>query len=452
MKLDFLTGGAGGGTGGKGSGPGSDLWKKFNLFHETPGQRPLDDARRVVRVGVLTAGAFFGLLLLFGLLVPISGAAVATGEVVTSGSRIVIQPLAGGLVAELLVREGQSVREGQQLVRLNGVRSTAAAQQAQARRDALRALQSRLIAQRDGLDAIPFPPDLTLRLREPHVASAVASQSAIFRRHQEVLSAERAIADTERASSEAQRNGAQKQLALIEDELAGIRSLYKRGFARITQVRALERAAAELQAQASTGAASVSRAALQMVKLANTQTIDIISQLGKVEEQLAQVDPALRISRFDEARDTLRAPAAGRISGLAKIGPGTVLGAGSTTMEIVPQGRALVVEALIRPEDIDDVRVGSAAMLRFTSVNPRGQSSFDGKVVGLSPASIAGQNGQRFFRAQVMVDDPAAVARNKVALQPGLPVTVNIRTQSRTLFDYLLAPVGDAMSGAFREE
>lgn len=447
MKLDFLTGGAGGGAGGNG-----DLWKKFNLFHAPPGPRPLDDARHVVRVGVIAAAAFFGLLLLFGLLVPISGAAVASGEVVASGSRIVVQPLAGGLVAELLVREGQFVRDGQPLVRLNGVRSAAAAQQAQARRDALRALQARLIAQRDGLDAVPFPPDLTQRLGEPHVASAVASQSAIFRRHQQVLSAERAIAETERTSSEAQRSGAQKQLALIEDELAGIRSLYKRGYARITQVRALERAAAELQAQASTGAASVSRADLQMAKLGNTQTIDIVSQLGKVEEQLAQVDPALRVSRFDEARDTLRAPVAGRVSGLARIGPGTVLSPGSTTMEIVPQGRALVVEALIRPEDIDDVKLGSQATLRFTSVNPRGQSSFDGKVVGLSPASIAGENGQRFFRAQIMVDDPAALARNNVDLQPGLPVTVNIRTQSRTLFDYLLAPVGDAMSGAFREE
>jgi HlyD family type I secretion membrane fusion protein len=449
MKLDFLSFGGGGGDGGKRR---DELLRKFNIFAEPPGPRPLDDARRVIRVGLITAAGFFGILMLFALLVPISGAAVASGEVVTSGSRIVVQPLAGGLVAEILVREGQTVREGQPLVRMNGVRSAAAAQQAQAQRDALRALRARLIAQRDGLDAVPFPPDLTNRMGEAHVASAVASQSAIFRRHQEVLSAERSIAQTDKTTSTAQTDGARKQLALIRDELAGIRKLYAKGYARITQVRALERAAADLEAQSLTGAASVSRADLQIAKLANTQTIDIVAQLGKVEEQLAQVDPALRVSRFDEARDTLRAPVAGRVSGLAKIGPGTVLGGGTTAMEIVPQGRALIVEATIRPEDIDDVRVGSPATLRFTTVNPRGQSSFDGKVVALSPASITGENGQRYFRAQIMVDDPDALTRNNVSLQPGLPVTVNVKTHSRTLFDYLFAPVADTMSGAFREE
>jgi HlyD family type I secretion membrane fusion protein len=444
MKLDFLSAGGPGGN--------SETWKKFELFRAPPEPRPLDDASRVIRVGVIAAGIFFGLLVLFSALAPISGAAVATGEVITSGSRIVVQPLAGGLVAEVLVREGETVRAGQPLVRMNSVRSAAAAQQAQARRDALRALQARLIAERDGADEIAFPPDLVGRAGEPHVASALATQSAVFRRHREILDAERAIAATELTASDAQRAGARKQLALIEDELAGIRKLYAKGYARVTQVRALERAAAELQAQVASGTASVSRADLQSAKLANSQVMNVVAELGKVEEQLAQVDPALRVSRFDEARDTLRAPVAGRVSGLAKIGPGTVVGGGSTMMEIVPDGRSLIVEAMIRPEDIDDVRVGAPATLRFTSVNPRGQSSFEGKVVALSPARVSDGKGGSFFRAHVMVDDPAELERNKVRLQPGVPVAVHVKTHARTLFDYLFAPIEDSMSGAFREE
>jgi HlyD family type I secretion membrane fusion protein len=180
--------------------------------------------------------------------------------------------------------------------------------------------------------------------------------------------------------------------------------------------------------------------------------MNTVAELAKVEEQLAQVDPALRVSRFDEARDTLRAPVAGRVSGVAKIGPGTVVGGGSTMMEIVPDGRALVVEATIRPEDIDDVRLGAPATLRFTSINPRGQSSFEGKVVALSPARVADSQGRGFFRAQIMVNDPQALERNKIRLQPGVPVAVHVKTQSRTLFDYLFAPIEDSMSGAFREE
>ena len=180
--------------------------------------------------------------------------------------------------------------------------------------------------------------------------------------------------------------------------------------------------------------------------------MDTIAQLAKVDEQLAQVDPALKVSRFDEARDTLRAVAAGRVSGVAKIGPGSVVAGGSTLMEIVPAGRAMIVEASVRPQDIDDVAIGQTATLRFTSVNPRNQGSIEGRVVALSPARLSGPNGQGYFRAQIIVDDPSELERSRIVLQPGMPVAVQIRTHARTLFDYLFAPVGDAMSGAFREE
>lgn len=445
MKLDFLA------TGGDGA-PASGS-PRLDIFKSAPGPKRLDDARGIIRFGLITAAFFFGLLILFSTVAPISGAAVAAGEVTTSGSRIVIQPLAGGLVGDILVREGQAVRAGQSLVRMNGVRSAAAAQQAQARRDGLRALEARLIAERDGLYAIAFPDDLTRRAGDPVIASALASQSAIFARHQEVLAAERQMAETDRATAAAQREGASKQLALIRDELSGIRKLYAKGYARVTQVRALERAAADLEAQTRTGSAAVARSDLSAARVDDSQVLSTVAELEQVQRQLAQVDPALRVTRFDEARDTLRAPVDGHVAGVAKIGPGTVLGAGQTVMEVVPHGRALVVEATIRPEDIDDVRVGSPATLRFTSVNPRGQSSFEARVVALSPTRIAGQDGTAGgFRAQILVDNPEQLARNNVRLQPGIPVTVHVKTRSRTLFNYLFAPIEDAMSGAFREE
>ena len=439
MKLEFLS-----------SGGGSSGRFDFRQWRGEP--LPLDDASRVIRVGLIAAGFFFGLLLVFALVAPISGAASAVGEVTTGGGRITVQPVSGGVVRQVLAREGQAVRAGQPVVLLNGVRSTAAYQQAQAKRDALRALQARLIAERDGQSMVAFPPDLTRRAEEPAVAAARAAQSAIFQRRRARLGAERAIAREDLRAAEAQRTGAVKQRALIEDELVGIRSLYRRGYARLTQVRALERAAAELEAASGLGGAAVARANFALARVVDQQIMANASELGQIEADLAQVDPALRVVRLDAERDVLRAPVDGRVSGLARVGAGAVVPSGRTLMEIVPNGRPRIVEADIRPVDIDEVRVGSAGTLRCTTVNPRGRSSVDGTVVSLSPARVVEEGGRGAFRAQITVDDPAALRRGGVALQPGVPVTVQVKTKARTLFDYLFAPLGDVMSGAFREE
>lgn len=440
MKLDFLHSG-GASPGGKGG---------FTLFEPAKPKR-LDDASGVIRVGLIAAGFFFGILLLFAALAPISGAAVATGEVTTSGGRVVIQPATGGVVTRLLVREGQAVRAGQPLAELNGVRSGAALEQAQARRDGLRALQARLIAQRDDLDQIAFPADLAERSTTPAVASALAAQSAIFARHREIRRAEQGMAAAETDAASAQRTGAARQLTLINDELRVMRELFAKGYARRTQVRALERAAADLQAQTASGSAGVAKAQLEQARLGQTQIGDVVTELGQVEAQLAQVDPALRVSRYDASLSRLASPVDGRVSGVAAIGPGSVIGGGTSLMEIVPDRRALVIEARIRPEDIDDVAVGQTAMLRFTTVNPRGQSSVEGRVVTLSPARIRDQAGD-YFLAQITVADTEQLQANGIVLQPGLPVSVNVETKSRTLLDYLVAPLSDAFGGAFREE
>lgn len=440
MKLDFLHSG-GAAPGGKG---GFTLW-------EPAKPKRLDDASRVIRVGLAVAGIFFGALLLFAMFAPISGAAVAPGQVTTSGSRVVIQPATNGVITRLLVREGQTVRAGQPLVELNGVRTGAALEQAQARYDALRARQARLIAQRDDLDAIAFPAELTARAGDRAVASAMAAETAIFERHRQIRSAERAMAAAETDAASAQRTGAARQLRLINDELATVRELYRKGYARLSQVRALERAAAELQAQTATGTAGVAKARLEQARVGQSQTLNVVDELGKVEAQLAQVDPALRVSRYDASLSMLASPVDGRVSGVSATGPGSVVSAGTTLMEVVPSSRALVVEVRVRPEDIDDVAVGQPAMIRFTTVNPRGQSSIEGRVATLSPAPISDRDGD-YFRAQVTVTDPSVLADAGIALRPGVPATVNIETHARTLADYLLAPLGDAFSGAFREE
>jgi HlyD family type I secretion membrane fusion protein len=216
-------------------------------------------------------------------------------------------------------------------------------------------------------------------------------------------------------------------------------------------VRQLQRSAAQHQADSATGEASLREAEITYQRTRDAQVMQIVTDLARVQEQLAQVNPQLDVNRYLADQDLLRAPAAGRVTSLAALGPGTVVTGGRTLMEVVPAGRTLIVEAKIKPSDIDDVHLGAEATVRFSTVNPRGQSSFTGRVVTLSPARIEDSSGG-YYRAQIAIDDPAAASDAGLSLQPGIPASVNVKTQDRTLLSYLLSPLGDAMSRSFREE
>lgn len=414
--------------------------------------RPLDDAQPTIRIGVITAILFFGLFIGFAMLAPISGAAIAEGKVTTNGNKMLIQPVAGGLVAQVLVREGQLVQAGQPLMQLNGIRSGAQLKQAQARRDSLRALEARLIAERDNHEQLNFPADLAARQSDPTVMEAMRSQYALWERHRQILDADRTLADTQFTAAQARQQASERQLALLNEELSGIQALQRRGFASKNRVLGMQRNAAELTAQAASGQAQMQQAQIQQQRTRNAQLMEIVAELNRVQSELAQVEPQLDVTRYNAEQDMLRAPVTGRVSGLAQVGPGTVVGAGHTLMEIVPTQGSLVVEARVRPQDIDDVHEGAEATVRFSTVNPHGRTSFKGHVVTLSPAQVDDGQGGGYFRAQVAIDDPAELQRAGIEIQPGIPASVHITTEKRTLWDYLVSPISDAFSRSFREE
>lgn len=446
MKLDFLSLGGGGG--------GASMPLPRRAIERRMRQldiRPIDHADRPIRIGIIAALAFVAIFVAYASFAPISAAAIAPGEVTVSGDRVVVQPVSGGIVTQVLVREGQRVRAGQPLVRLNGVRSGAQLAQAQARRDGLVALQARLLAERDELGQVTFPADLTTRADQPLVAAAMTSERQQFARHRGVLAADRASSAQELAAARARVSASGQQLALIRDELSDYRMLYARGFARKTTIRSLERTESQLAADTLSGGAAATQAEIAQRRIRDAQALDVAGQLNQVQQQLAQVTPQLDVTKYSADQDVIRAPAAGRVSGLTAMGPGMVVGGGSTLMEIVPTGRTLIVEARVKPTDIDDVRIGQRATVRFSSVNPHGRTAFDGRVATLSPARID-QGGQSYYRAQIFLENPGAARREGLTLQPGIPASVNIRTQERTLFDYLLSPLTDAVSRSFREE
>ena len=448
MKLDFLQlGGGGGGGSARAFLPRRIIERRMRQLDI----RPLDSADRTIGFGVIAAGLFVLVFAAFALLAPISGAALAPATVTVTGDTFVVQPVGSAIVSQVLVREGQPVRAGQPLVRLNGVRSGAQLRQAQARFDALRAVEARLTAERDGATALTFPADLAGRSGEPTAAQAMASQQAIFVRRHSIQGADQGTSDQNVVAAQARQEATVRQLALTRAQLSDYRLLYRRGFARLTTIRDLESREAQLVADAAAGAASLKQAEIARKRLTDAQAMETASQLASAQEQLAQIRPQLDISRYFADQDVLRAPAAGRVSGVASMGPGMVVSGGRTLMAIVPSGRPLIVEAQVKPADIDDVKLGQEATVRFSTVNQHGRNAFKGHVVTLSPAQIT-DGGRAYFKAQVALDDPAEARREGLVMQPGIPASVNIKTKDRTLFSYLFAPFSDAMSRSMREQ
>ena len=394
MKLDFLE-----------SGNADPLPRKFiERRMRLLDIEPLDSPRRTVRIGLIALAALLAVFLIFALFAPISAAAIAPAVVSVSGERFSVQPAASGIVTEFLVREGQTVRSGQPLVRLNGVRSGAQLRQIQARRDALQALEARLIAERDRLDRISFPAGLSTREGDPAVTRMMTAQRLIF--------------DRLRAK---------------------------------TTIVSMEQNEAQLVAEAASGRAAIAQSQIAARKVRDGESMDAAMQLNQVQDQIAQISPQIDVTRYLADQDVICAPVAGRVSGVTRMGAGMVIGGGKTLMDIVPDSRPLILEAQVKPADIDDVRIGQPATVRFSSVNPHGRTAFDGRVVTLSPAPVS-ESGASYYKAEVVLLDPAEARREGLTLQPGIPASVNIKARGRSLFQYLFGPFTDATSHAFREE
>lgn len=412
----------------------------------------LDDSKKLVRFGILVMVGFFGVLLIWAALAPLNGAAVATGVVTVAGNRQSLQTLNGGIVEEVLVREGQQVKAGEILIRMNGLASGGKYQQSQAQKDALRAAEARLIAERDNAPDIQVPEELRPRQFDPAVAQALANQRALFESRKKAFDADRGIYEARLRQARSEANSPSEQLRYVREQVAGMRTLYNKGFAPKSTLFELERLRVELEAQAVAGGAKVAEAELIAAKAEQTRVGEIVDQLRLVQDQLQQVGPDLALAAYNAERDVVRAPLAGAVVDLARLAPGSIIGAGEKVMDVLPSGRGLIVEARIKPEDVDDVRVGSVADVRFTTVHPRGPSKVTGTVTTLSADRLTdASTGAAYYLAYIALD-AEDLKSDDLTLTAGLPATVNIRTADRSFLNYIFAPLLDAFSSAGRQE
>jgi HlyD family type I secretion membrane fusion protein len=425
-----------------------------------------DDATGPIRAGIYVIALFFGGLGTWSALAPMAGAAIAPGFVKVEGNRQSLQHRYGGTIREILVKDGDQVTSGQVLMRLDDISVRARADSLTAVYDSLKAVEARLIAERDGAAEPAFDAALLGRRHEPVVASAIANQTALLRSRTEKFETEIGVLRQRKAQLREQINGAriqaeaaERQRELIREELKGTLELYEKGYAPKTKVLALERAEAELMSNGGARRAdmakfeeAIGQTEIEISRAEHTRLSEVTDQLRDTQTKLAETEPQLQDARDVVERTELVAPASGEVVGLKVFTKGGVISPGTTLLDIVPSKGTLIFEARVKPLDVHDVASGALADVRLTGMIGRQHPALRGKVMTISADRLEdARSGQPYFVALVAVD-PRSLDESGVTLQPGMPADVLITTKPRSVLQYILSPLSDQMALAFREK
>ncbi len=420
-----------------------------------------------VFTGFLIIALFIGGFVAWAGVAPLQSAAIAPGSVNLDTYRKTVQHLEGGIVDEILVREGAQVAAGQVLIRLDDTTPRASLELLHGRWLVASALEARLTAERDGLDGVRYPEDLTGRLDDPKTRQILEGQDNIFQARREALRSQVAILaqraaeySEEIAGIAGQIRSETEQLALVEEELADVQTLFDKGFARKPKLLQLQRRVAEIegnrnlhQAQIARARQSIGETRMRAADLKTTRLNQVVEELRKAQAELYDLNERLRAAEDVLARTEIRAPLDGIVVDLRVHSAGGVIASGAPLLDIVPQEERLVVEAKIDPKDIDVVREGLEAQVRFTAFNQRHRAPAAGRLTSISADLLTDEaSGQSYYLARVeLVVEDAGAAAELAALHPGMQAEVMIVTGARTALDYLLEPLMLSLNRAFRE-
>ncbi|MDH3320266.1 MAG: HlyD family type I secretion periplasmic adaptor subunit [Betaproteobacteria bacterium] len=413
----------------------------------------------VVTLGLLALGVWL-------VLAPLSGAIIAPGFVKVDMNRKVVQHQEGGIIKQVLVRDGEHVRQGQVLVVIDDVRLDATLDLLRTQHDGERAKAARLEAERAFLPAVTFPPELAARRGEPKVAELLQRETALFRARREALDSQVAVLRKQirHTVDEAQALAGQiaaeeRALKSQKEELAVNQQLSKQGFVQKTRLMSLERAVADYEARWEDHRAELAKTRqrsseleLRVLAQRNAYVQSATDELKEISTRLFDLEERLRPSKDASDRQRVAAPIAGEVVGLRVFSPGAVVGPREVLMEIVPEDKNLIVEARIRPEDINHVRPGFPAEVRLTAYQTRTTPLVAGSVHYVSADRMVDtQSGAPYYVVHVDVSAGALADAGNLRMQAGMPAEVYIRTDSRTAFDYMFAPVTAYLRRGMRE-
>jgi HlyD family secretion protein len=399
--------------------------------------------------------------------VQISGALIAQGSIVVDQNVQKVQHPTGGIVGELLVRDGDRVKAGSVLVRLDETVMRANLAIVTKGLDQLTARKARLEAERDGAEAIRFPAALLSRMADVDIRDTIDSERKLFDLRRTERTGQKAQLQQrmeqlkeEIAGIEAQQVAKTREIELIDRELGGVRDLYSRNLVQLTRLTQLERETARLNgeraqlvAAAAQAKGKISEISLQIIQIDQNLSSEVAKELRDIDSKIGEFVER-KVTAEDQLRRTdIRAPQTGTVFQSTVHTVGGVISAGDPIMLIVPDADKLQVEARVNPQDIDQLLVGQTAVLRFSAFNSRTTPEIDGKVTRVSADTSTDQRtGASYYTIRIGLP-PENVARlGDVRLLPGMPVEAFVQTGDRTVISYLMKPLSDQFNRAFREK
>lgn len=425
------------------------------------------NANRPVQVVFLVLLLGIGGFLAWASTATLARGTIAAGRVIVDNNRKSIQHLEGGIVANILIKDGDEVTAGQPLVMMSDTRARIDYENADSQYLSLLALNARLTAERDLIPAVSWPADLLARRAEFEVAEVIRAQQMSFQARRDTLFGQTTILEQRAAQIEqqvaglrAQAEAAGEQIAKINEELHSLRELFRQGYAARTRVLALERAVADLEGRAGQYAAEEGRLSvaigetrLQIIQLGTSFREEVTRQLEKTQIDLITAQDRRNATRDILERTVVQAPTDGVVMNLSIHTIGGVIQPGGHLLDIVPSGEALAVDVFVNPADIDHVYSGQEAEVRFTAFKQRTTPSLFGIIGRVSADTLTDRDGKMtYYEARVLIGEAELGKLKGFKLIPGMPVEVTIRSGERTALDYFITPFTDMFDRAFKED
>ncbi len=420
----------------------------------------------------VVAGSVFVVILALGLggwasTAEISGALIAQGSIVVDSNVKKVQHLTGGVVGQLFVHDGDHVKAGQLLVRLDETVTRANLAIVTKGLTELYARRARLAAERDGADSVAVPPELADKLNNPDVQQALSSERKLFELRRQARTGQKdqlkqriAQLQEEISGLSAQLDAKDKETKLIDQELQGVRDLYAKNLVPLNRLTSLERDAASIEGErgqlvASTAQAKgkISETQLQIIQIDQDLASDVAKELRDTDSKIGEFVERKVTAEDQLKRTDIRAPQDGIVFQSTANTVGGVINAGDTIMLIVPENDQLMADVKVDPKDIDDVQFGQAVLLRFSSLDMRTTPEINGTVSRIAADTTTDQRtGQTYYSVRIsMTKDEIDRLGSNVKLTPGMPVEAFIQTGERTMLSYLIKPLHDQLMRSFRK-
>lgn len=421
----------------------------------------------LIRAGILGVVLLVVAIGVWVAIAPLSGAVIGPGLVKVDMNRKTVQHQEGGIVGEILVRDGSKVEAGQTLILLKDVRVDAGNEAVRTQLHAELAKGARLSAEQSEARDISFPAELGDRSSDPRVAQLLGHEKAVFRVRREALANQIALlrAQAREARDEINARAAQMKaddqaIKHQRDELAANQSLAEQGFVSKTRLLALQRNLAEYESRRAEGAAEMARAQQKVSDLElRAETLrsnfkqEASNELRQTTAAIFELRERLRPAQDAEQRQRITAPIAGEVVDLKVTSVGAVIAPREPILDIVPENPLLLVEARLRPEDISFVRLDAAADVRLTAFRQRITPTVEGKVSYISADRLVDKSSNTpYYVVHVNVSPEALRKAGDLKLQAGMPAEVFIQTTARNALQYLLDPILGFMQRSLREQ